>query len=546
MIKNGCILDGTGSPWFRGDIGISTGRIDRIGHIDGGNRIIDASGLFVCPGFIDVHTHSDATILVNPQAESSVRQGVTTHVIGNCGMSLAPITEKNKEYSLARAKQYNVPCTWKSFGEYLNAVEEKGVSINIVGLVGHGTVRASVMGIDNRPPTREELDEMKKLVAESMEQGAFGMSVGLEYIPGCYSDTNELIECAKVVARYNGVYASHSRQRDAKANLAIMEASEIGANANVPVRISHIAERYPAPDGGVERSLKIIDESRAKGIDISADEELPPFLDGYAWSTGYLSKELFQEREPKITLDLLRDPDKRRELWAFLATTQYGPIYTLRGGVWDRVVLISSKKSPEFIGRNFQEIARAMGKKSEFGNVSIDKDMEIFNAAIELLIKEGEPDWRKVYVRIGRFTERDKIVKSASHAAVCFSSDSSVMAPYGILGKGSQSPRSYVSYLQVFRMHREGRINLPLEEIILKMTAHPAQRFRLFDRGLLRPGMWADIAIFDKNRVSDKATHEEPTKYPEGLMYVLVNGQVVVDKSQHNGSLPGKVLRWKP
>lgn len=500
-----------------------------------------------------MHTHSDVTILVNPRAESVVRQGVTTHIVGNCGISAAPLTKKFMEcpfkgtvsFILDQVERYNVTCDWRTFGEYLDKVERREPAINIAALVGYGTVRAGVVGLEDRSPTKKELEEMKKLIAESMEQEAFGMSVGLEYIPGCYSDTNENIECVKVVARYNGVYASHSRQRDAKADLAIREAVEIGEKTGVPVRVSHIAERYPAPDGGVERGQKIIDEARSKGLDISADEELPPFVDGYGWSTGFLSKELFMEREPEITLDMLKDPNKRRELWVFLMTTQYGPIYTLRGGVWDRVVLLSSKKSPELIGKNFEEIARIMGKKLVFSNISPEGSMEVFNAALDLLIKEGEPDWRNVYVRVGRSTERDK-VRSMSYRTTCFASDSRVMAPYGVLGKVKyQSPRSYVSYSRVFRMYREGRISLSLEEIILKMTAYHAQRFRIFDRGLLRPGMWADITILDIDKVTDKATHEEPTKYPEGIEYVLVNGDIVIDKGEYTGNLPGKVLRWR-
>lgn len=552
LIKNGCIIDGSGSPWFKGDISVVNGRIEKIGRVEVGDKTIDASGLCVCPGFVDVHTHSDVTLIANPQAESAVRQGVTTHVVGNCGTSAAPLTEKYLEKMeepsmILRAKRWGVEIDWRTFNEYLNRMEKEKVSINVVPLVGHGTVRQDVMGLEARKPTKDELDQMKKLLAESMEQGAFGMSVGLEYIPGRYSETEEIVECAKVISRYGGLYSSHSRQRDANAYLAIAEAAEIGERASVPVRVSHLAERYPAPDGGVERSLRVIEESRIKGVDISSDEELPPFLDGYGWSTGFLATELFRERLPEVTLETLRDPEKRKELFVFGTTTQYGPIYTLRGGVWNRVVLLTSKKHPELIGKNFEEIAEKMGRKRPIGSWTTEGYMEMYNAALDFLLEEGEDYWRKVYVRVGRSTERDKM-RSVSHSAVCFASDSSSMAPYGALGKESQyqSPRSYVSYAQLFRMLREGRVDMTLEEMISKMSVHPAQRFRLFDRGLIRPGMWADLAVLDPERVTDKATHEEPTKYPEGIEYVFVNGRLVVDKGEHTGELPGKVLRWKP
>jgi len=263
IIKSGQVFDGAGSPWFRADIGICGGKIVEIGRVRGeANRVIDASKLFVCPGFIDTHTHSDVMVFVNPQADNVVLQGVTTQMMGNCGMSAAPLRGKTMHPEgfifVKQVQEYGITVDWRSFSEYLSKIERQGTAVNLASLVGHGTVRQAVVGNSARALTPDELEEIKRLIAESMEAGAYGLSVGLEYVPGKWASTEELIECAKIVAQYNGIYASHSRNRDAKAHLAVAEAIHIGEKARVPVLISHLTERFPAPDGGVRRGLAVM------------------------------------------------------------------------------------------------------------------------------------------------------------------------------------------------------------------------------------------------------------------------------------------------
>ncbi|NIR86193.1 amidohydrolase family protein, partial [Candidatus Bathyarchaeota archaeon] len=276
MIRNGFVIDGAGNPWLKADVGISGGRIARVGRLNTveTEKVIDVRGLVVSPGFIDIHSHSDLALLINPRAESKIRQGVTTEVIGNCGDSAAPTNKENTsflkdEWGL-EAKE--VAWNWSTFGEYLDQLEKQGVALNVAPLVGHGTVRIAVMGVDNRPPTSEEMEKMKDLVAQSMEDGAFGMSTGLVYLPGCYADTSELIELCRVAARYGGFYASHIRGERETVVEALREAIEIGEKAGVPVQVSHNCPKW----GGSEKlpeMFRLYEEARARGVDVTMDND---------------------------------------------------------------------------------------------------------------------------------------------------------------------------------------------------------------------------------------------------------------------------------
>jgi N-acyl-D-amino-acid deacylase len=276
LIKNGCIIDGTGNPWFRGDVGIRNGMIEKVGHLNSdAKEEIDATGLIVCPGFIDSHAHSDFTLLANPMAESKIRQGVTTEVIGNCGLSAAPIKREHldllKKYVEALTQEIELDWDWSSMGDYLRRIESHGTSINIVPLVGHGTVRIAVTGFERRVPTVDELEEMKLLVAQACEDGARGLSSGLMYPPGCFADKAELIELLRVVAKYGGIYTSHIRDQSGRLIEAVKEAIEIGEEAGVPVHISHLQAAGMESWGKARNSLQVIGEARTRGIDVTVD-----------------------------------------------------------------------------------------------------------------------------------------------------------------------------------------------------------------------------------------------------------------------------------
>ncbi len=538
-IKNGLLVDGAGNPWFRADIGIAAGKVVRVGGLDTSiaERVIDAEGSVVSPGFIDIHSHSDLTLLINPRAESKVRQGVTTEVIGNCGSSAAP-TNKNtlsllKDEWSPEAEE--VAWNWSTFEEYLAVLEKQGVALNVASLVGHGTVRIATMGVDNRSPTTEELERMKSLVAQSMEAGAFGMSTGLVYLPGCYADTSELIELSKVVANYCGIYASHIRGERETIVEALEEAVEIGEKAGVPVQVSHNCPKYGG-SGKLKKMFKIYEDARARGVEVTTDNdvhtdfnpELIQVLPQWAQAGGV-----------EKTIERLKDPETRERIKREMREDKSpGPGYCglVKHGRWDRIFLFHCKKNRELVGRSFEEIAETR------------KAADPFDVYFDLLIEE-EGDVSALF----NYIDEDDIRTLLRSHLMMVSTDGEASAPYGALGKiQGYSPCSYGEYPYILERYvREEKI-ITLQEAVRKMTSFPAQKLGLKDRGLIKEGMWGDIVVFDIDRIKDRATSSYPYtfplpnyphKYPEGIEYVLVNGQVVIEKGKHKGILPGKVLR---
>ncbi len=540
VIKKGLVVDGTGRPGFKADLAVKGGRIAKIGRaIDGeANRIINAEGLAICPGFIDIHSHSDFVLLVNPKAESKVRQGVTTEVVGNCGGSAAPA----KGAALERAKRimsgYGIDIVeWTSFSDYLNLLEKKGIAINVVALVGHGTVRQCVLGMENRPPTERELQEMKALVAEAMEAGAFGMSSGLVYPPGRYASTNELIELCKVVASYGGIYASHIRGERETIVEAVKEAIEIGRRSGASVQISH----HPAKIGGWGKSketLRLIEEAREEGIDVNCD--MHPYIAG---STGLsaLLPPWVQEGGPERIVQRLRNDKLRKKIRQDMIEEKIpgpGPCGLVKRGMWDKLMLADCEKNKDLIGLDFEEIARRRGK-------------DPFEAYFDLLVEEEARG-----MVVGFYYNEEDIRRVLLHPTSMIGSDGYALAPYGPLGKGKMHPRSYGTFPMVLRkyvrgesrkelIYDEGAKLLTLEEAVMKMTSVTANKLDLKDRGLLKEDMRADIIVFDPERVADRATYLDPYQYPEGIEYVIVNGELVIEEGDHTGSLPGMVLRHK-
>lgn len=513
LFKNARVFDGTGSPWFCADVAVQDKRIVAVGKLGGAaaRRVIDAGELALAPGFIDAHSHSDTSILANPGAESKIRQGVTTEVVGQCGASAAPLVERALETAADEADE-DVTVCWGSMAQYMEAVDRRGVALNIAPLIGHGQIRACAMGYDRRPPSAEELAKMERLVAESMEAGAFGLTTGLIYPPGCYGDTDEVVALAKVVSRYGGVYMSHIRDEEAGLLTAVGEAIDIGRRAHLPVQISH-HKACDAPNWGrVKDSLAMIEAARREGIDVTADQY--PYV---ATATGLSSiiPDWAHEGGPQALVGRLTDPATRARLRAEVA-----PVQEVRG--WKNVYISAARGHQECEGKNIVEIAGMTGK-------------EPVDAAFDLIAETGAA------VGMVRFSMCEEDVATVmSYPGTMIGSDSSAIAPSR---GGKPHPRTYGTFPRVLgRYVRELKV-LRLEDAIRKMTGFPAWRLGLWDRGLIRPGFAADLVLFDPETVADRATFADPHQFPVGIKVVVVNGQVTVEDGEQGSTRAGVCLR---
>ncbi len=516
LIEGGRIVDGAGNPWFRADVGIVGDRIGAVGRLAGESETkINAKGLVVAPGFIDIHSHSDYNVLIDPQVESKVRQGVTTEVVGNCGSSAAPMNAEVRAYRerymrarLGEEFEFN----WETMADYLGLIESSGASFNVVSMVGQGTVRQNVMGFEDREPTRSELEEMKRLVAAAMEDGAWGMSTGLIYTPSTFAKTDEIVELARVVAEHGGVYFSHIRGEGETLLDALREAMEIGERAGAPVEIAHFKASGRSYWGRTEQSLRLVEEGRQKGVDVTFDQY--PYV---ASSTGLaaLMPHWAQEGGADRLLERLRDPEIRQKI-------KEGPATVTSD--WASVVVASAKNHPQYEGKTITEVAEVEGK-------------EEMDAVFDLLLAE---EAQVSIVSFGMSEDDVRRVLRSPNGMV--GSDGSAVAPWGVLGEGKPHPRYYGTFPRVLGHYvREGVITL--QEAVRKMTSAPAQRLGLRDRGLLREGFNADIAVFDPATVKDEATFTDPHRFASGIPFVIVNGTLVVEEGDHTGALPGKPLR---
>ena len=540
VLANGRILDGCGNPWFWGDLGIRRGRVAAIAPAGTlrGQQIIDVGGRYVAPGIIDVHTHSDLSLLVNRQAESAVRQGVTTHVIGNCGMSPAPVAEERlaemRRYWGAISAAPGVSWRWRTTAQYLRALERGGLAINVASLAGHGALRIAVLGLEEREPTAVELARMAELLGEAMAAGAFGLSTGLVYPPGCYARTDEIVALCRVVARFKGLYASHIRGERETILEAVAEAIHIGRQAGVPVQISHNAPKYGAPNDA-SANLRLVDEARARGQDVTVDNDVHTDL-GPSLTAGL--PQPIQERPPDEIAALLRDPEARRQIRAEIVLDRrpaFGPTGLLKHGQWHRITILHAPKSPDAVGKTIDTLAHERGQ-------------EPFDVYLDLIVANGHEA-----EALFDYIDEHNIRLLLRHPAVMICSDGQVLAPYGFLNDPPPyQPCSYGEFPGVLERYVRQEPVLTLAEAIRKMTSFPAKRFGLMDRGVLWPGAWADVVVFDLERIHDRATNlyphpypfeNYPHRYPEGIDYVFVNGTLVVDGENHTGALPGRVLR---
>jgi len=523
VIKNGAIVDGTGKPAFQADLGIADGHIAVVaGSVEQeAKRTIEAQGLYLAPGFIDPHTHSDLTLLVDPRAESKIRQGVTTEVVGNCGFSPAPLQSAAVEETCAKARPLGLDVTWRNMAEYLDRLRNPGTALNVVALVGHNTVRGSALGYDDVQPTADQQAQMEQLVAEAMEQGARGMSTGLFYPPGFYARTQEVIGLARVVARHGGIYASHIRSESDLLLESVAEAIEIGTQAEVGVEIAHLKLAGHLNWEGVDRLIAMLDEAQARGVRLGCDQY--PYNASNSW-LGCMLPYWAQAGGSKAVADRLRDPQVRARLRKDWEENRIDWENRGQHRDWTDIVVSQCDARPEVLGKNLAEIAEAEGK-------------DPLETAFELIVvSEGQ-------VGCVWFDQSEDNVRILMrHPMVVVGSDGSSLSPHGVLGQSRPHPRSYGTFPRVLGRYVRQEGVLSLEEAVKKMTSVTAGRFGLADRGVVREGACADLVLFDAGTVIDRATFTEPHQYPSGIPYVLVNGQVVVEQGEHTGALAGQVL----
>ncbi|MBM3296714.1 MAG: D-aminoacylase [Candidatus Aminicenantes bacterium] len=521
IVKGGLVYDGTGAPGFLSDVAIRDGVMVKVGTLleERAVSVIEAKGLAVCPGFIDLHAHTDIELLIDPRAESAVRQGITTIISGNCGSSGCLVPDAVFEETAAGLKEvYGLELTWRDLEGFQERLLRSGTALNYVTLTGHGGIRGAAMGFADRPPTEAELEKMKRLLRESLRAGAAGLSSGLEYTPGSFARTEELTALCRVVAEAGGVYATHMRDEGDRLLESLEESVTVAAESGVSLQISHFKTAYPRNWPKLGRALARVEEASRRGVKIFCDRY--PYIAG-ATDLSFYFPLWIREGTTGDFLGRLREGYREVEVREHLAAAER------RLGSWDKVVIsdVVSAGNKTAEGRSVLEASRAAGK-------------EPYDFMRDLLLQEKG----RVGIVIFMMNE-DNPKKILAHPLVGVGTDGSALAPSGPLGKGKPHPRHYGTFPRVLgRYVREEKI-LPPETMIKKMTSTAAEKFVLKRRGKVAAGFFADLVVFDPDKVADRATWTDPHRFPEGIEYVLVNGRVVVDRGEHTGRLPGRILK---
>jgi N-acyl-D-amino-acid deacylase len=526
VITNGHIIDGTGSPWYSGDVGIRDGRIAAIGALSAAPRkqTIDAKGKVVAPGFIDMLGQSETTILVDPRLPSKIYQGITTEITGEGG-SAAPLNDSIIANDRPAYQHYKINPDWRTFTQYFAHLEKQGIGINLASYVGATQVRRMILGDADVQPTPEQLEQMRKLVRDAMHEGAVGVSTSLEYAPAPYAKTAELIALASEASKFGGIYATHMRSEGDNVIESVDEAIRIGREAHIPVEIWHIKVAGKANFGRMPELLGRINQARAEGSDISADT--------YAYTAWSNSMSAFvppwaHDGGDAKMIERLKDPATRARIRKEMETPSKD-----WDNEWDEitgpqdvtVTLVQNPELKKFQGKRLSDVAKTLNK-------------DAMDTLFDLLIED------KAFTSVAVFgmSEPD-VVLALQQPWVAVDNDSSGTSPEGVLGEEHPHPRAYGTFPRVLRKYVREEKKLTIEDAIRKFTALPAQRMRLTDRGVLKQGMWADVVVFDPATIRDVATFDDPNHLSDGMEFVMVNGKLVIESGKMTGALPGKVLR---
>ena len=527
LITNGRVVDGTGAPWFRADIGISGDRIVAIGQLaDREARVrIDASNLVVAPGFIDMLGQSEFNVLVDPRAASKITQGITTEITGE-GSSIAPLNDALVKSAQAQYDRFKVALDFRTIDQYFARLERNRPALNVGTFVGAGGVRAYVVGESQRAATPAEIEQMKSLVAQAMEQGALGVSTSLQYVPGRFASTDEIVELARVARQYGGIYISHQRSESSQIMPSLDEVFAVAERAGIPAEVWHLKTAYRANWGRMPEVLKHFEAARARGLDVTfnmypydrASNDLDACLPLWVREGG-LEAMLKRLQDPAERERIKRDmDDPNPKDWE----NQW---YGSGGGAGVMVSTVLDPSLRKWEGKNLVQIGKEMGKDPR-------------DAAMDLVIADrGETN---VIISIMR---EDDVRTALAHPMMSIGTDSGARAEDGPLSESKSHPRAWGSFPRILGKYVRDEKLMPLEEAIRRFTSRPAARVGIADRGILRPGFKADVTIFDPATIRDVSTFEDPTHYSQGIQHVFVNGKAVVANGAITTERPGEPVR---
>jgi N-acyl-D-amino-acid deacylase len=519
LLRGGLIYDGNGTPPVRADVAITGDTITAIGDLsqETSGRVLDVSGLAVTPGFIDIHTHSDLSFLTNRPMRSSIAQGVTTELVGNCGLSIGLLTDSPAfTMERQRAAEMGGTVTWNRMGEFLGRAEDGGIACNVATLAGHGTIRKAVLGFENRPPDAYELRQMQDILAKALEDGAVGLSTGLEYLPGGYAEIDEQAALAQIAAEAGGFYATHLRNEGDTLIESVQEALTVSERAGIALQLSHHKSERKKNWGKVQTTLGMMRQARARGMDVLTDQY--PYA---AYMTGLaviILPAWANDGSQAETTARLRDPETRARILAEMASENWD---------WDVLQIGIARNRRETQGLTLAELGRHEGKSPAESALDLMADEDGWVAAVHFAMSE----------------EDIEAVLSDPHTMI--GSDGVTNDPHGsgALSEGRPHPRAYGTFPRVLAHYVHDRAVISLSEAVRRMTALPAQRLKFTDRGRLAVGMKADITVFDPAKIRDCATFDDPHQYPVGIRHVIVNGRLAIDNGVQTEVLSGKVLR---
>jgi dihydroorotase/N-acyl-D-amino-acid deacylase len=526
IIRNGRVVDGSGRPAFRADLAIKGDRIVRIGNLQGARakRTIDAAGQVVAPGFIDMLGQSETYLLVDPRAMSKVMMGVTTEITGE-GESIAPINDRILKEQEDFNRRYHLTVDWRTLGEYFNRLGKQGSGVNLGTFVGATQVREYVIGYDNRPPTPAELEQMKKLVAEAMKDGALGVSTSLQYVPARFARTDEIVELAKVAHQYGGIYITHQRSEANAIDDSMKEVFEIARRANIPAEIWHFKTAYQKNWGRMPEMLRRIETARQQGLKITAD--VYPYVAGSTSLSACLPPWTIEGGTDRMVARL-KDPATRARLKKEITTDSKD---------WENIYLGSGGPSGILIASVVNsDLDSSQGKR--LSQVATEQTKDPLDALFDFIIADHGQTGAIFFMM--KESDMQAALKSP-FVSIC--TDNGARATDGPLAGSKSHPRGWGTYPRILGRYVRDQHLLTLELAIHKMTRLPAGNLSLTNRGLIREGYFADITIFDPKTVIDRATFEEPNQYPVGINFVIVNGQIEVDNGQRTPALAGRVLR---